>query len=679
MSQSSSYTHDCGDSFRDTNCRQPIPNLAAAPLVSELFLIPRPLDCDLDHIEVDIRIDHRSPVDLRVVLEHDGKSIELWSHVGGVNGDGFDVTMSDTAATRIDQAPPDGCGTGQFDAERASCSGTYKPEPPFHLAKCITGNPGGKWTLKIYDENGPPSASGRLLGWGVTLKAPDGDGDGTGDCVDECPDDPEKGKPGECGCGKSEEDSDHDGTPDCVDECPEDPLKTEPGECGCGERDLDFDHDGTLNCDDECPWDPHKTEEGQCGCGHEELPDSDGDGVSDCVDECPEDDAKSEAGDCGCGKEDIDSDEDGTADCIDECPEDPNKSEPGLCGCGAAEDDADRDGDGFIDCLDNCPDTPNGCGCGNQADGDEDGVGDACDNCPGTPNADQADNDNDLIGNACDPTPNGIPSGGGGGGGSPGSPGRQLPPEDIFEIEGPVGPDGCFEGFMRTNEGQILARVRLCKAEAGTRVSAQIRENDNAPGPDGGTNVGFGDGEAHGRWLEVTTTAEYGEFVAELFMRYTRDELAALGFEPADLALHVLDESEDDAIWVLEGNDVGESDSTGDVGDFGYFIHPGGDVSYWAVRDSLSLFAAGRPFVEEDEPDDDAPSPPQDPEPDPDVDPEPDPDLDPDEDDAGQDPPADEPETGCGAGILGCAPVGMLPLLLTFTGLAMMRHRTRYP
>ena len=49
-------------------------------------------------------------------------------------------------------------------------------------------------------------------------------------------------------------DDDEDGTPNECDECPSDPLKTLPGQCGCGVPDTDSDGDGVANCV-ECPTD----------------------------------------------------------------------------------------------------------------------------------------------------------------------------------------------------------------------------------------------------------------------------------------------------------------------------------------------------------------------------------------------------------------------------------------
>jgi hypothetical protein len=42
-------------------------------------------------------------------------------------------------------------------------------------------------------------------------------------------------------------DTDNDGTPDCLDNCPNDPNKVEPGTCGCGVPDTA--PDGDMNLD----------------------------------------------------------------------------------------------------------------------------------------------------------------------------------------------------------------------------------------------------------------------------------------------------------------------------------------------------------------------------------------------------------------------------------------------
>lgn len=226
----------------------------------------------------------------------------------------------------------------------------------------------------------------------------DSDGDGTPDCDDNCPEDPNKTEPGGCGCGVADTDSDSDGTPDCNDNCPDDPAKIEPGICGCGVTDADSDNDGTPDCNDNCPADPAKTEPGICGCGVTDA-DTDVDGTPDCNDGCPLDPDKIVAGVCGCGTADTDTDEDGSADCNDGCPFDANKTDPGLCGCGIA--DTDTDNDATPDCNDGCANDPNKtnpgqCGCGFlDTDTDADGIADCVD----------ADDDNDGVPDGEDTAP----------------------------------------------------------------------------------------------------------------------------------------------------------------------------------------------------------------------------------------------------------------------------------
>jgi hypothetical protein len=168
-----------------------------------------------------------------------------------------------------------------------------------------------------------------------------------GQCVsaiDQCPNDPAKDEPGDCGCGSPDIDRDEDGTADCSDGCPEDGDKRAPGICGCGSPDTDSDRDGTPDCNDDCPIDAQKSAPGDCGCGNAET-DTDRDGAADCIDECPADPSQRMAGACGCGVAEVDSDFDGTADCIDGCRTDPASIAPPCTISGGT----DTDGDGDVD------------------------------------------------------------------------------------------------------------------------------------------------------------------------------------------------------------------------------------------------------------------------------------------------------------------------------------------
>ena len=147
---------------------------------------------------------------------------------------------------------------------------------------------------------------------------------------------------GVCGCDTLDTDTDDDGTPDCIDKCPDDPNKIKEGSCGCGTLDTDTDDDGTPDCIDECPDDPNKIKPGICGCGTSETGDSDNDGVHDCNDKCPHDPNKIEPGICGCGiSETGDSDNDGVHDCNDACPRDPTRQEKTICSCGSSGHDGE--------------------------------------------------------------------------------------------------------------------------------------------------------------------------------------------------------------------------------------------------------------------------------------------------------------------------------------------------
>jgi hypothetical protein len=91
----------------------------------------------------------------------------------------------------------------------------------------------------------------------------DSDGDGTLDCNDGCPNDPDKAAPGSCGCGTPDTDTDGDAIADCVDNCP----TTENTD------QFDADNDGVGNACDNCPDESNA-----------DQADADGDGIGDACD-----------------------------------------------------------------------------------------------------------------------------------------------------------------------------------------------------------------------------------------------------------------------------------------------------------------------------------------------------------------------------------------------------------
>ncbi len=142
----------------------------------------------------------------------------------------------------------------------------------------------------------------------------DRDGDGIGDDVDQCIDEPE----------------DKDGFQD---------------ENGC--PDPDNDADTVLDVDDKCPNEPGDPKNAGCPDG-----DADGDGILDSKDKCPKDPEDKDGFEDDDGCPDVDNDRDTVLDATDACPNEPGPVSNN--GCPAR----DRDGDTINDDVDQCPDVP---------------------------------------------------------------------------------------------------------------------------------------------------------------------------------------------------------------------------------------------------------------------------------------------------------------------------------
>jgi hypothetical protein len=185
----------------------------------------------------------------------------------------------------------------------------------------------------------------------TTALTSDQDGDGAGDCLDNCP---ALGNPEQSDC-------DSDGSGDA-----------------CDPDASDTDGDQIADACDNCPALPNSSQA-----------DLDGDGFGDACDAC-----------VGFGP--TDSDGDGFCDGPDNCPSvsNPSQSDCDIDGLGDAcdFDTPDGDLDGVANQCDNCPLLANPL----QADADSDGVGDGCDNCPADENGSQLDLDGDSVGDACD-------------------------------------------------------------------------------------------------------------------------------------------------------------------------------------------------------------------------------------------------------------------------------------
>jgi len=175
----------------------------------------------IDDVNVTLDITHSWDEDLDVYLiSPQGTPVELFTDVGG-SGDNFtSTTLDDECATPISS------GSAPF-------TGCYQPEGT--LSDFDAEDSAGVWTLQLSDDFG--ADAGTLEPWSLELcgeTEPDADGDGVGDTVDNCPDDPNPGQ----------EDTDDDGLGDACDDDDDDDGWTDAEESVIGTDPLD-------NCTDQ--------------------------------------------------------------------------------------------------------------------------------------------------------------------------------------------------------------------------------------------------------------------------------------------------------------------------------------------------------------------------------------------------------------------------------------------
>jgi C1A family cysteine protease/subtilisin-like proprotein convertase family protein len=178
----------------------------------------------IDDVNLTLDITHTYDADLDVYLmSPQGTRVELFTDVGGSGANFTNTTLDDDCA-----APITG-GTAPF-------TGCYQPEGS--LSDFDGEDSSGVWTLELSDDY--LADAGTLRSWSLELcgeAEPDGDGDGVGDSVDNCP---ETYNPGQ-------EDYDGDGVPG---------TQPPPGATWGGDAcDDDDDNDTVLDGDDADPLD----------------------------------------------------------------------------------------------------------------------------------------------------------------------------------------------------------------------------------------------------------------------------------------------------------------------------------------------------------------------------------------------------------------------------------------
>ncbi|MGB5366862.1 MAG: OmpA family protein, partial [Polyangiales bacterium] len=168
-----------------------------------------------------------------------------------------------------------------------------KNETPVEVLGGFKWLPDFGFTLGVGGSAGVTAAYGApdwrvvaLLGYTMPAdtKAPDADGDGIPDELDQCPTEAEDEDGFQDKDGCPDLDNDGDGISDANDKCPDGAEDIDGFQDDDGCPDPDNDGDGILDADDQCPNDAGAPENNGCP-----DPDRDGDGVPDRIDNCPDD------------------------------------------------------------------------------------------------------------------------------------------------------------------------------------------------------------------------------------------------------------------------------------------------------------------------------------------------------------------------------------------------------
>ncbi|MCH8242649.1 MAG: hypothetical protein IH897_08570 [Planctomycetes bacterium] len=166
---------------------------------------------------------------------------------------------------------------------------------------------------------------------------------------------------------------------------------------------------------------------------------------------------------------------------------------------------------------------------------------------------------------------------------------------------------GVFEGVVLDADGESLGEITILEADPDVTVEFEVVQPDDSAGaglgPAPGTLEGFADGVALPRTLAVETSAAEGNFIAIVSMTFFASELDDSAVDPEEVELHVLDTTlgPPPGVWIPAGVNIGESAPTGIVGDSGFEVYSDSTISFWAVRETVGIFAVGAPAVTHDD------------------------------------------------------------------------------
>ncbi len=167
----------------------------------------------------------------------------------------------------------------------------------------------------------------------------------------------------------------------------------------------------------------------------------------------------------------------------------------------------------------------------------------------------------------------------------------------IGELKTKASEQGVIDEVVFDEAGTPIAEIQIVGAEPAAefdisvRTESLIRESASSARPL--PTTGLIDALTVDRTLEVKTTTPPGSFTAMVGLIITGDELNALGVPAEDLALHLFDSAL--SRWMPAGENIGESAPTDVVGESGFLPNVDDTITFWAVRDTLDLFAVGAP------------------------------------------------------------------------------------
>ncbi len=166
-------------------------------------------------------------------------------------------------------------------------------------------------------------------------------------------------------------------------------------------------------------------------------------------------------------------------------------------------------------------------------------------------------------------------------------------PTTIVPTDDAVSADGTLTLTTTTDSGST-ADVAIDGALEGETVTVTLQDTNTENTFEGMAGGDAGEGNGIARTLIVDTALEDGTFSAVVQICFADTDLSSNGLTNEQVGLYVFNDTSSQ--WdVVGSNNVGNSQPTSTVGDYGWFEDgfESGNTCAWAVVDGFSTFAAG--------------------------------------------------------------------------------------